>query len=74
MAIRRDHEVAAIIWENIHDDKTALTLKQYKMFFVIARFWQGTENALVGFVFGDVFHAPGRPNAFHKTSVNYQFD
>jgi hypothetical protein len=44
------------------------------MFFAIARIWQGTKNALVGFVFGDVFHAPGRPNAFHKTSVNYQFD
>lgn len=71
VAMRRDHKVTVIIWEYIHQYKAVFSLKKDEMFFIISRFWKSTENAFTGLIFNNVFHAPRRPNAFHKMLFNH---
>ena len=74
MTIWRDHEVTVIIGENIHEDETVFTRKKDKILFIIASSRQDAENTLIRLILGNVFHAPGGPEAFHKLSTHYQFD
>jgi hypothetical protein len=61
--------VAVIVGENVHSDKTASSPKKNEGLFIIVGLGESAENAFICFVLIDVFHAPGRPNPFHRITL-----
>src|SRR5215831_9196892 len=70
MGIGRDHQVAVVVGEEVHQDKAAFAPIEQQVFLVAVLLRLDTENAACLFLVAglDVGHAPGRPEMVHRSS------
>ena len=66
VAVGGDHQVAGIVWINVHDDEAGVALMQDEIFFILIGLWENAEYAFARLILFDIFHSPGSPNLFHR--------